>query len=449
MKSTAKSSGLCRLCAAPVKSGARVCPQCGSRSLLFHAELPVLSIAHIDCDAFFAAVEKRDRPELVDKPVIIGGGQRGVVAAACYQARVYGVRSAMPMWKARKLCPQAVVIKGNHDIYAEEGRRIKDMMRALSPLVESLSIDEAFMDLTGTERLHGMSPAASLIHLQNRILRERGLGVSIGLSYNKFLAKTASDLDKPQGFAVLGRAEAQDFLADKPVGFVYGVGPAFSKSLAQDGILTIADVRQRTDAALLRAYGEAGLRLARLARAEDDRPVRPGAGCKSISSEITFEADIAGGAVLEEKLWRVCENTSKRAKAKHLAGFVVTLKLKTSRHQTCTRRLTHTEPVQLADTLFRLSLPLLQKQVGGKNTGQKYRLIGIGISDLHPPSGAGADLLDPKAILRARAERAGDQVRQKFGETSLKIGRSFKNVKQAKIRQGKIRQGKIRQGKLQ
>ena len=422
------NKGLCQDCGAYVAVRANACSTCGSHKLLHHPELFALSIAHVDCDAFFASVEKRDNPELADKPVIIGGGRRGVVAAACYNARVYGVRSAMPMFKALKACPHAVVISASMANYAYEGRRIKKLMSALTPLVQSLSIDEAFLDLTGTERLHGEPPAVTLIKLQRRILREVGVTVSVGLSYNKFLAKTASDLDKPHGFAVIGRSEALDFLAPKPVGFIFGVGPAFTRSLKKSGILTIADVRNRTDRQMMKLFGEAGLRLARLARAEDFRPVKPTNIRKSISTEITFDVDIGDEAALASKLWQVCVKTADRAKAKNLAGRVVTLKLKTRDFKSLTRRRTLAEPAQLADTIFHTCLPLLQAEITGKHKGQKFRLIGSGLSDLCDPTGDSGDLLDPKASLRRRAERASDIAREKFGKDAVITGRSLKNL---------------------
>lgn len=220
---------ICRDCGSVVLKNN--CQACQSSRIISHAEILSLSIAHVDCDAFYCSVEKRDNPELANKPVIVGGGQRGVVSAACYHARIYGVHSAMPMFKALKLCPHAIVVRGDMNKYAREGAKIRSMMEDLTPLVEPLSIDEAFLDLSGTERIHNQSPAQSLISLQNKILKNVGVTVSVGLSYNKFLAKTASDLDKPNGFAIIGRTEALDFLADKPVGFIYGVGPAFTRSL--------------------------------------------------------------------------------------------------------------------------------------------------------------------------------------------------------------------------
>jgi len=425
-------SGYCRDCSTVVPAQAVACPKCRSHKLLFHDELKSLSIAHVDCDAFYASVEKRDNPDLIDKPVIIGGRKRGVVSAACYVARVYGVHSAMPMFKALKACPDAVVISPDISKYSSEGQRIKKMMLNLTPDVQSLSIDEAFMDLTGTERLHGAVPALALIRLQNRIREEVGVTVSVGLSYNKFLAKTASDLDKPNGFSLLGKAEALGFLAPKPVDFIFGVGPAFARSLKKHGIITIADVRRRSDSDMMKLFGEGGLRLAKLSRAEDFRPVKAENIRKSISSEITFNEDIGDEAELADRLWQVCVKTSERAKAKDMAGYVVTLKLKTRDFKSLTRRRKLADPVQLADTIFHTCLPLLQGEIRGKNTHRKFRLIGAGISELCPPIGDAGDLLDPKAQKRGRAERASDLAKAKFGNDAVITGRTLRRKSKPK-----------------
>lgn len=398
------------------------CAGCGSQRWLYHGEIDALSIAHVDCDAFYASIEKRDNPDLKHKAVIVGGGTRGVVSAACYMARMYGVRSAMPMFKALKACPDAVVIRPSIDKYSYEGARIRTMMQELTPLVEPLSIDEAFMDLGGTQRLHGRTPAQSLIRLQNDIRREIGVTVSVGLSYNKFLAKTASDLDKPNGFAVLGRSDALSFLADKPVDFIFGVGPAFARSLSKAGILTIADVRKRSDQDMMKRFGEAGLRLARLARAEDTRRVNPESDRKSVASEITFNTDISDPEALKDQLWLICVKTADRAKAKNLAGRVVTLKLKTKQFESLTRRRSLPQPIQLADTLFNSLLPVLEKEANGR----AFRLIGAGLSDLSEPVGDSGDLLDPSAYKRGVAERASDKAREKFGKSAVIRGRELR-----------------------
>lgn len=411
---------ICRDCGSVVLKNN--CQACQSSRIISHAEILSLSIAHVDCDAFYCSVEKRDNPELANKPVIVGGGQRGVVSAACYHARIYGVHSAMPMFKALKLCPHAIVVRGDMNKYAREGAKIRSMMEDLTPLVEPLSIDEAFLDLSGTERIHNQSPAQSLISLQNKILKNVGVTVSVGLSYNKFLAKTASDLDKPNGFAIIGRTEALDFLADKPVGFIYGVGPAFTRSLKKSGILTIADVRRQSDKSMAEKFGDMGLHLAKLARAEDYRPVKSTSKRKSVSAENTFNEDISDIEVLKDKLWQVCLKTADRSKAKNLAGTVVTFKLKTQQFETITRRRTLPQPVQLADVIFRTCLPLLEKEANGR----KFRLIGAGISGLTSPVGDSGDLLDPDAIKRGMAERASDKARAKFGRDAVMTGRGFK-----------------------
>ena len=435
---------LCRDCAEAVTGAS--CASCGGTRTLAHAELLDLGIAHVDCDAFYASVEKRDDPALRDVPVAVGGGRRGVVSAACYHARIYGVRSAMPMFEALRRCPQLTVVRGDMAKYAREGRRIRELMGELTPLVEPLSIDEAFLDLTGTARLHGRAPAQSLIRLQRRILDEVGVTVSVGLSFNKFLAKTASDLDKPNGFAVLGRGDAQAFLDPQPVGFVYGIGPAFAAKLERAGLRTIADVRTWSDRRLAERFGDNGLRLARLARGEDHRRVNPASTRKSVSAETTFSEDIGDVEALKDKLWQVCLKTSDRSKAKDLAGTVVTLKLKTARFKSFTRRRTMAAPVQLADALFRALEPLLEAEVRA-NPHQTYRLIGAGIGGLCKPGADGGDLLDPMAEKRGRAERARDAARAKFGTDAVLTGRGLR-LAQAKDSSATSLPGKIRDDQL-
>ena len=414
-------SAICRDCLTAADGGAAGCRECGGRRIVSHPELDSLCIAHLDCDAFFAAIEKRDDPSLRDKPVLVGGRTRGVVAAACYIARLYGVRSAMPMFKALQLCPHAVVVKPNHSKYSAEGRRIRTMMEEITPLVQPLSIDEAFMDMSGTQRLHRASPAAALIRLQQRIEAEVGVTVSVGLSWNKFLAKTASDLDKPNGFSVIGNAETLEFLGPRPVSFVYGVGPAFVKRLERDGVRLIEDVRRLGDKEMARRYGDSGLRLARLARGEDMRHVEANEARKSVSAETTFEHDLSGITELEDRLWLLCVRVADRAKADGVAGRVVTLKLKTSDHRIRTRRRSLEAPTQLADILFREGSQLLKPEIGAR-----FRLIGIGISDLAHATGDAADLFDQSASKRAAAERAGDAARAKYGRAAVIKGRMLR-----------------------
>jgi DNA polymerase-4 len=384
-----------------------------------HAELDSLTIAHLDCDAFYATIEKRDDPSLADKPVIVGGGKRGVVATCCYVARTFGVRSAMPMFEALRRCPNAVVVKPNMAKYVETGRAVRRAMLALTPLVEPLSIDEAFLDLTGTERLHGMSAAKVLARFARDIEREVSITISIGLSSNKFLAKIASDLDKPRGFAVLSPSEAPAFLAPKPVGFIYGVGAVCAAKLASDGYRTIADLQGADQHDLMRQYGEEGLRLFRLARGIDGRRVDPERETKSVSAETTFDRDIAEWRPLEQYLWSLSEKVSGRLKAQGFAGSTVTLKLKTADFKLRTRARSLGAPTQLAARIFEAGRDLLRHEVGPT----RYRLIGIGVSQIVETHGT--DLADLIGAREAQAEHAVDALRAKFGREAVVKGLSF------------------------
>ncbi len=418
-----KPTSLCRDCLTLSEPRQR-CASCGSPRILTHPELTDLSIAHMDCDAFYAAVEKRDNPEVRDKPVIIGGGKRGVVSTACYIARIKGVRSAMPMFKALALCPEAVVIKPRMDVYVEASRAIRAMMESLSPVIEPLSLDEAFIDLTGTERLHGAPPVVLMARLVKRMEDELGLSGSVGLSHNKFLAKIASDLDKPRGFSVIGRAETEDFLARQKVSVIWGVGKAFQQTLERDGIRTIADLKRRDRKDLADRYGSMGDRLWHLSRGLDNRKVARDSKLKSISNETTFNSDTASGDILEGHLWRLAEKVSDRAKAKDRAGRTVTLKLKRHTHSLISRRTSLREPTQRADTIFNAALPLLEREL----SEGPFRLIGVGLSQIGPASEAdlSPDLLDPAALKRSKAEEATDAIRQKFGSDAILKGRALR-----------------------
>ena len=387
-----------------------------------HAEVNALSIAHIDCDAFYASVEKRDDPSLADKALIIGGGRRGVVSTACYIARLSGVRSAMPMFKALKLCPDAVVVRPRMDKYAEVSREIRAMMLSLTPQVEPLSLDEAFLDLTGTERLHGAVPAIALARLVQRISDELGVTASVGLSDCKFLAKIASDLDKPRGYSIIGRGEALDFLESKPVSTIWGVGGALNAKLKRDGIATIGDLRELGQSDLVARYGSMGLRLHNLSHARDTRTVDPGGKMKSVSAETTLSDDLADPDLLRAHLWQLSEKVSARCKTKDIAGHTISLKLKTSDFRIITRSVTRDTPTQLADVVYHAAERPLAALVGT----QAYRLIGVGLTNLVPmdtvPEAIGADLFDPNAPKRAQAERAVDSIREKFGRDSVDKG---------------------------
>ncbi len=411
---------LCRDCLdeAP-RPDARRCPSCGSPRLLAHPERDGLAIAHIDCDAFFAAVEKRDDPSLLDKPLIIGGGKRGVVSTACYIARTYGIHSAMPMFKALKACPHAVVLKPNIDKYRVIGREVRRMMLELTPLVEAVSIDEAFLDLAGTERLHHGSPALTLARFARRVEDDLGITVSIGLAPNKFLAKIASDLEKPRGFSIIGRADAASFLADRPVGIIPGIGAAAQARLAKGGITLVRHIAAVPADILLKACGRDAPRLLLLARGEDDRPVVPERETKSISAETTFDTDLRSFEDLEPVLWRLSEKVSRRLKAGNLADRSVTLKLKDTEFRLLTRSRSGLPATQLAVRLFEPARALLRAACDGT----AYHLIGIGASDLCDASEADrGDLADREVVRQAQVEAAVDRLRERFGADILQRG---------------------------
>ncbi|WP_411035354.1 DNA polymerase IV [Shinella sp. BYT-45] len=414
--------GFCRDCLAGQPAGLRRCRACGSPRLVYHDELYRLTLAHIDCDAFYAAIEKRDNPELADKPVIVGGGKRGVVSTACYVARIQGVRSAMPMFKALEACPHAVVIKPDMEKYVRVGRQVRAMMQELTPLVQPLSIDEAFLELKGTERLHHDPPARVLARFAQRVEKEIGITISIGLSYCKFLAKVASDLNKPRGFSVIGEAEALDFLREKPVRLIWGVGKAFAETLERDGIRTIGQLQTMEETDLMRRYGVMGRRLFTLSRGRDDREVHPNDPAKSVSAETTFFDDISSYDELATHLRRLSEKVAARLRKSGISGQTVVLKLKTADFKSRTRNRKLEDPTMLADRIFRTGIELLRKEADGT----KYRLIGIGVSDLADPGRADPpDLVDPAAARRAAAEAAMNTLRDKFGKASVETGYTF------------------------
>ncbi|RRH77916.1 DNA polymerase IV [Falsigemmobacter faecalis] len=414
---------LCRDCLTPLTTGPR-CPKCRSPRVIAHEELHDLSIAHLDCDAFYASVEKHLNPELRDRPLIVGGGTRGVVSTCCYIARIYGVRSAMPMFEARKRCPEAVIVPPRMSVYAEVSRALRARMEALTPAVEPLSLDEAFLDLTGTERLHGAPAAHLLARLAHEVERDLGISLSVGLSHNKFLAKIASDLDKPRGFSVIGRSETAAFLKGKPLRILWGVGLSTQGALEQAGIRSVSDILDWDLRDLTDRFGQTGERLWHLARGIDTRKISPHDRPKSISKETTFDQDLTDTELLFSHLWRLTEQVADRAKAKELEGKTVTVKVKQADHRILTRRRSLREPAQLADAIWRVAEDLL-RELAPK---APFRLLGVGISDLTTASGRdpAGDLLDPDAARRAAAERAADRIRAKFGADAIIKGRALR-----------------------
>jgi len=415
---------LCRSCGWTAAGPQRPerCGRCGSPRLVAHAELADLAIAHVDCDAFYASIEKRDNPALRDKPLIIGGGHRGVVSTCCYIARQSGVRSAMPMFTARQLCPEATVMPPNMAKYVGVSREVRALMGQLTPLVEPLSIDEAFLDLSGTAALHRAAPAEVLARFATTVETAIGVTVSVGLSYNKFLAKIASDLDKPRGFAVLGRADAVGFLAEQPVSLIYGVGKVLTEALRKDGFVTIGQLQRTAPKELMQRYGETGARLARLARGEDVRPVSSDGETKTISSETTLDIDLTDFEALSTELLALSERLSERLKAANLVGDTVTLKLRTAGFRLRTRARHLMIPTQLANVLYETGRQLLARETDGT----AFRLIGIGASGLGAASGVDpVDLIDPEIARRAAAERAMDRVRSRFGRDAVIRGKLY------------------------
>ncbi len=404
----------------------RRCPACGSPRIVRHPELAALSIAHLDCDAFYASVEKRDRPDLRDRPVIVGGGTRGVVTTCCYIARMSGVRSAMPMFKALKACPQAVVIKPDFQKYRTESRRIMTMMRSLTPLVQPLSLDEAWMDLSGTDRLHGATPAITLARLQARIEAEVGITVSIGLAANKFLAKIASDLDKPRGFSIIGHQEARTFLETRSVGILPGVGPAMVRSLEAGGFTTVGQIAAADLKVLTRLLGSGGLRLHRLAQGQDTRAVDPDQVRKSISAETTFDSDLDTLAGLDDHLVALAEKVGRLARSTGFAGRVVTLKLRGEDFRILTRRRALPVPTQTGRTILAVGRELLAAELASGRQGRAFRLIGIGISELVLAQDAETDFFGEDEKRRLASEQTADDLRARFGAGALTSGRALR-----------------------
>lgn len=424
---------LCRDCCATGNTSVAPprCLKCGSPRIIHHPELFTLSIAHIDCDAFYASVEKRDDPNLLDKPLIVGGGQRGVVATCCYIARMSGVRSAMPMYQAKRLCPQAVVIKPDMAKYVGVSREIRALMDSLTPLVQPLSIDEAFLDLSGTEKVHKAPPAVSLARLAKRIEDEIGVTISIGLSHNKFLAKIASELDKPRGFALIGKAETVSYLAEKPITVIFGVGKVMAETLRKDGLTTIGQLQQRAPEDLMRRYGEMGARLAKLARGEDYRRVSVDRETKSVSTETTFFSDLTDFDSLSTALLSLSERLSERLKKQALVGDTITIKLKTAGFKSRTRAQHIMLPTQLATTLYETGVQLLAREVDGT----AFRLLGIGVTGLEAADGNDpTDLIEPGVARKAAAERAMDRVRDRFGREALVRGKLYRQPKTKEIK---------------
>jgi DNA polymerase-4 len=416
-------AALCRECCRILPDEAVACAECRPGRIVSHQELFQLTIAHVDCDAFYASVEKRDRPELASRPVIVGGGTRGVVSAACYVARMYGVKSAMPMFKALKACPDAVVIRPDFDKYTKASRAVRALMEELTPLVLPLSIDEAVLDLSGTEALHRAPPAIVLARFARRVEQEVGITVSIGLAANRLMGKIAAGRNKPRGFAVIGANEARTLLANEPVRLMPGIGPALARKLAAIGITKLGHLQGLTDREAARKLGDDGPALVRRARGEDARVVHTERETKSVSAETTFGTDLTAMADLERHLWRLSEKLARRLKEQDLAAGGVVLKLKTASFAIRTRAARLNAPTVLPDRLFGAAREMLAREA----TGTAFRLIGIGASPLAARESADhGDLADTETPRMAAAQAAIDTLRKRFGEESVIKGRALR-----------------------
>lgn len=380
----AVTDALCRDCCEIVPDGTARCPECHSTRLVAHPELGVLDIAHIDCDAFYASVEKRDAPELSDVPLIVGGRERGVVTTACYLARKFGVRSAMPMFQARELCPHAVILPPDMAKYRQVSRQIRAIFDSATAQIEPVSLDEAYLDLSSFWERSDRRPAQALAEIAGRVEDEIGITVSIGLSCNKFLAKLASEIDKPRGYSVIGRAEAKSFLAGLSVRKINGVGTVTAQRLEAEGLVTIGDLQRLDERELVGRLGKFGARLARYAQGEDGREVTPYRPSKSISAETTFRHDTGSLEELRVIADQLCERVASQLTRQGLAGRTVVLKLKTHDFKLLSRSRRLSHPTQRAAVMQETAATLIGKEADGR----RFRLLGVGVDDLCPAGDA-------------------------------------------------------------
>ncbi len=377
-------------------------------------------IAHVDMDAFFAYVEQLDRPELRGKPVIVGGNPfrgRSVVSSASYEAREYGVHSGMPVRRAYSLCPHAVFVYPRFYRYEQLFWQVAKILLRFSPAVELASIDEAYIDLSGTERLFG-NPVETAYQIKLDIRKELGLVASVGIAPNKLLAKIASDSSKPDGFLSIDQKNIREFLDPLPVCVLPGVGKKFTESLACLGIHTIADVLRFSENSLMRIFGKAGSSLYQLALGNDDSPVKTGHMRKGISNERTFDVDISSPTGIRQELLLLCDHLASRMAEEKIVGRTITLKVRYSDFTTITRSHTIPAPTRSHRKIYQSAISLL------KNTPkQPVRLLGISVSNISPASEAELDLFEKEAIVDEKLLRAIMEIRSKYGE--LGIVRAF------------------------
>jgi DNA polymerase IV len=377
------------------------------------------AIAHLDLDAFYASVEENLDPSLKGKPVIVGGGERGVVATANYLARRYGVHSAMPMRTARRLCPHAVYLQGNYRAYKECSRRLMALLAEYSPLVERVSLDEAYVDLTGTERLFG--PVVKTARaIQRRVSEELGLSISVGLATNKLVAKVASDLEKPQGFTVVRPGEEQGFLAPLPVERLPGVGPALLAQLSDRGVGTIGDLASVPENLMSLSFGEVGETLSRRARGLDSRAVTPSEPVKSISRETTFAEDVSDSELLEQTLRGLSDDVCRRLRGHRLEARTITVKIRYADFVTHTRSRTLPRPLDVDEVIFKEVLALFRE---ARKRRYRIRLVGMGLTNFVPRAWQD-DLFDQELPLLRELDLKLDEIRAKYGSKVIRRGAS-------------------------
>ncbi|NOZ23710.1 MAG: DNA polymerase IV [Planctomycetes bacterium] len=380
------------------------------------------TILHVDMDAFYASVEQRDSPDIRDKPVIVGGHPegRGVVSAASYEARKFGVRSAMPISVAKRLCPRGVFLPVRMGQYVQESRKIRRILHSYTPLIEPLSLDEAFLDVAGSVRLFG-SPETIGREIKDRIRAETQLTASVGIAPNKFLAKLASDLEKPNGFVVIREAEKLDFIAPLPISRIWGVGKAAEAALHEMGVRTIGDLRRVSVDALQPRFGKWAEALLNLCRGIDSRVVVPDAEAKSIGSEITFETDIGDLDALLATLLDLSEDVGERLRTEGCQGRTITIKARYPDFKTITRRMTLAEPTDGTSEIYRTACAILQQKVPLEN--KPLRLIGVTASGLLR-GGVQLSLFDQESRAKSkRLDKTVDEIRKKMGPDAIKRGR--------------------------
>ncbi|MFQ5637791.1 MAG: DNA polymerase IV [bacterium] len=379
------------------------------------------TILHLDMDAFFAAIEQRDHPEYRGKPVVVGadpkgGTGRGVVATASYEARKYGLFSALPISQAYKRCPHAIYLRGRYQRYSEVSKQVISILKDFTPVIEKISIDEAFLDLTGCLKLFGSAEIIAKT-IKDRITQELNLTASVGIAPNKFLAKIASDLEKPNGLVVVRAGEEQRFLHDLPISRLWGVGKKTEAALVKMGIRTIGQIAETPEHLLVQKFGKWGSALWRLSNGIDDRPVVSASAQKSISQEITFDEDVDDEDLLEKTLFQIADNLSRLMRKDGLKGRTITLKIRLEDFSTFTRSRSLSDFVDSPNLLRTVAIDLYRK-FDKKN--KRVRLLGIGASQLNSVSGEQLGLFEQEAPLDKRLTDLMDSLKDKFGEDAVK-----------------------------